>query len=111
MESYEKFSQIFDSFFTEFSDKNLDQSLSDNIRWAIANRIISRILETCSPAYLAKLLITYFVKFQKTLSEQYDPSMSELNWYLLVREKTHIFLFLEIMVRRIDTDDLKGIVT
>lgn len=31
--------------------------------------------------------------------------------YMLVREKTHVFLFLEAMVRRLDAEVLKGRVT
>lgn len=34
-----------------------------------------------------------------------------LNRYMLVREKTHIFLYIEAMVRRLDAEVLKGRVT
>ena len=30
---------------------------------------------------------------------------------MLVREKTHVFLFLEVMVRRLDAETLKGQIT
>ena len=34
-------------FITEFMNRNMDQSVCDNIRWAIARKIIVCILETC----------------------------------------------------------------
>jgi hypothetical protein len=34
-----------------------------------------------------------------------------LKRYMLVREKTHVFLYIEAMVRRLDADVLKGRVT
>ena len=37
--------------------------------------------------------------------------MEPLQRYLLVREQTHTFLFLETMVRRIDAEHLKGPLT
>ena len=37
--------------------------------------------------------------------------MSPIERYLMVREKTHIFLLLETMVRRLDVNRLKGPIT
>jgi len=45
-------------------------------------------------------MVQYFVQFQSTLKKNFDEDPLEM--YLQVREKTHIYLFLEIMIRRID---------
>lgn len=37
--------------------------------------------------------------------------MSPLERYLQIREKTHLFLFLETMVRRLDPEAVKGRIT
>ena len=56
-------------------------------------------------------MLKYFAQFQEALAKQFEPSMNPLQRYLLIREKTHIFLFLETMVRRIDADKIKGEIT
>ena len=55
--------------------------------------------------YLPEIMVFYFVKdFKRSLtSEAKDP----LDLYLLVREQTHVFLFLEIIVRRLDSEVFK----
>jgi hypothetical protein len=35
-------------FINEFLDRKLDTNIDDNIRWAIASKIVMRVLETCS---------------------------------------------------------------
>jgi hypothetical protein len=32
----------------EFLDTATDENIDDNLRWAIANKILARIFETCS---------------------------------------------------------------
>ena len=105
------FMSIFDSFMDEFKDIGFDDSVDDNIRWALANKVISRVLEWCSLEQLEAVMLKYYKQFQDALGRQFEPGMTPLERYLLVREKTHVFLFLETMVRRLDSDRVKGEVT
>lgn len=105
------FMTIFNKFMDEFRDGGLDDSVDDNMRWAIANKIISRVLEWCSLSQLEAIMIHYFTQFQEAIGRQFEPSMQPLDRYLLVREKTHLFLFLETMVRRLEASQLKGRIT
>jgi len=58
----------------EFLDRDLSKATEDNLRWAIADKVITRILETCPLAYLEKVLLNYFNKFKEILSESMDCS-------------------------------------
>ena len=44
----------------EFKDTKYDDSVDDNIRWAIANKIIGRVLEWCSLEQLEAIMLKYF---------------------------------------------------
>lgn len=44
-------------FMKEFLNRNLDLSIDDNIRWAIAQKIIIRILETCHQEKLVDVFV------------------------------------------------------
>lgn len=56
-------------------------------------------------------MLKYFAQFQEALGKQFEPSMTPVQRYLLIREKTHLFLFLETMIRRIDAEQVKGEIT
>ena len=56
-------------------------------------------------------MVKYFTQLQETLAKQFDHEMSPVQRYLLVREKTHVFLFLETMIRRLDAERIKGELT
>ena len=58
--STDEFSAIFDKFFQEFNDAGFDDSIDDNIRWAIANKILKTTLEWCSLNQLEHLTVKYF---------------------------------------------------
>lgn len=115
------FFTVVDSFMREFMSFELDVNIDDNIRWAIAHKMIQRILETCSLEQLEYLMVKYHNLFKSIIEKSLvtgPVGMSEdqqneqaLRRYMLVREKTHVFLFLEVMVRRIDAELLKGKVT
>ena len=42
------FMSVFGTFMDEFRDTGFDDSIDDNIRWAIANKVLGRVLEWCS---------------------------------------------------------------
>jgi|LakMenEpi03Aug12_release.lakeMendotaPanAssembly.Ray.scaffolds.fasta_scaffold2127752_1 hypothetical protein len=67
-----------------FFDVDSDRQVEDNIRWAVAQKLINRILETCPLTYLPEIMVFYFVKdFKRSLTaEAKDP----LDLYLLARE-------------------------
>ena len=109
--STEVFLATFDKFYEEFRDAGYDDSVDDNIRWAIANKILKPSLEWCPLDKLEAVMLKYFTQFQQILDRQFEPGMSPLQRYLLVREKTHILLFLETMMRRLDADRIKGDIT
>jgi hypothetical protein len=73
--------------------------------------VVARVFETCSLENLEQLMVKYFdSRFKKTLEKSVvdgDP----LTRYLTVREKTHVFLLIEICVRRLDADTIKNNVT
>ena len=62
-ESIDEFMTIFDKFYGEFRDASYDDSVDDNIRWAIANKILGRVLEWCSLDKLEAVMIKYFTQF------------------------------------------------
>ena len=66
-QTFEKFKAVVDSFMDDFYDTQLDASVDDNVRWAIASKIIGRTMETCPVDYLRDLFIAYFLKFQETI--------------------------------------------
>lgn len=67
--STDEFTAIFDKFYQEFKDAGFDDSIDDNIRWAIANKILKTTLEWCSLDQLEHLTVKYFPQFQETLAK------------------------------------------
>lgn len=63
------FIQTVDGFMQEFASSELDKSIDDNIRWAIAHKVIQRILETCSLDQLESLIVKYFQLFRGILDK------------------------------------------
>ena len=51
-DNFDDFFACVDSFMQEFASDELDHNVDDNIRWAIADKILTRIFETCSLAQL-----------------------------------------------------------
>lgn len=98
------------SFFDEFFDTSFDMSVDDNLRWAIMSKVIVQILENCSPKYLAEVMVEYTKHFEEILKKPFKGSNIEkpINFYLLVREKTHIFNLFEIFYRRLSEETIKG---
>lgn len=111
LESEPDFMEVFDKFYAEFRDSDHDESVDDNIRWAIANKILGRIIEWCSLDKLEAVMLKYFTQFQDILAKPFEVGMDPLKKYLLLREKTHILLFLESIVRRLDPEILKTRIT
>ena len=63
IEKDEDFTVVFDKFMNEFRDRSFDDSVDDNIRWSLASKIISKVLEWCSIERLEGILIKYFAIF------------------------------------------------
>ena len=109
-----EFIECVSEFVNEFLNRNMDMNIDDNIRWAIAKKIIIRILETCSREYLADFMIHWHDKFcnevlRDTKFEDYRvENYTEL--FNLVREKTFIMIFYEIMYRRLSVKEIKEVV-
>lgn len=61
--SLEEFITVFDKFMDEFKDRGYDDSVDDNIRWAIANKVLGRVLEWCSLEQLEAVMLKYFTRF------------------------------------------------
>jgi len=49
--TFDGFFEIVDSFMIEFFNIK-DRSIDDNLRWAIAHKILARVFETCPLEYL-----------------------------------------------------------
>lgn len=62
-ESIDDFMSVFSKFMDEFRDVDFDDSVDDNIRWAIANKVLSRTLEWCSLDLLEAIMLKYFTQF------------------------------------------------
>ena len=56
----ETFMTTFDKFYEEFRDAGFDDSVDDNIRWAIANKILKTTIEWCSLEQLELIMVKYF---------------------------------------------------
>ena len=106
-----EFMAVFGSFMSEFKDIGFDDSIDDNIRWAIAHKVLGRVLEWCSHEQLETIMLKYFTQFKEAIDREFESRMTPLERYLLIREKTHYYLFLETMIRRLDTDRIKGTIT
>lgn len=119
--SVDDFFVVIDSFMREFTSYELDHSVDDNIRWAIAHKVLLRVFETCSLEQLEHLMVKYHGLFKSILDKSLQAGpigVSEeqahdyaVKRYMIVREKTHVFLFLECMIRRLDSEVLKGRIT
>jgi hypothetical protein len=96
-------------FIEEFRDRNMDQSVSDNIRWAIARRLILRILETCAQEKLLEVMLHWHSDFIAVLKGTDFSEFSDrpLELFQLVREKTFVMAFYEIMFRRLPAQVIK----
>ena len=60
IEFHEEFMAVFDSFVSEFRDVGFDDSVNDNIRWAIEHKVLGRILEWCSMELLEDVMLRHF---------------------------------------------------
>lgn len=87
----------------------MDQSICDNIRWAIANKVIVQILETCPQDRLVDLMVKWNADFIHVLKDEkfIDHFEEPLEFFNLVREKTLIMIFYEIMYRRLSPQMIK----
>ena len=98
-------------FINEFLNRSMDSSIDDNIRWAIAKKIIIRILETCSKEQLADLMIHWHHRFRVEVlaGDKFDDfgDNDPIELFNLVREKTFIMIFYEIMYRRLPVQMIK----
>jgi hypothetical protein len=96
-------------FMSEFRNRGMDHSVCDNIRWAIARKIIVRILETCSQEKLLEVMLHWNSDFVAVLksTEFSDLQDQPLALFNLVREKTFVMVFYEIMFRRLPTQVIK----
>ena len=56
-------------------------------------------------------MLKYFTQFKEAIDRAFESRMTPVERYLLIREKTHYYLFLETMIRRLDTDRIKGTIT
>ncbi len=77
-------------FFDEFFDYNTDSNVDDNLRWAIMQKIIVLILETCDQNQLTEIMIEYTKKFEERLKEPFNKARDNedpLVFYNLVKEK------------------------
>jgi len=52
--NFHSFYLLFDQYLTQFFDQS-SIAPDDNLRWAIANKIINRVLETCNRERLEEL--------------------------------------------------------
>jgi hypothetical protein len=95
-------------FFDEFFDVNTDSSVDDNLRWAIMNKIIMLVLETCDQNQLRELMIDYTKKFEERLNIPFSKCMDEpLTVYHLVREKSLLLQCFEVMYRRLKAEVIR----
>ena len=66
-------------------------SVDDNLRWAIMNKVIMLILETCSLKQLAEIMIEYAKRFEDSLKVPFkdarDATDDPSKFYNLVKEK------------------------
>ena len=60
IEFHEEFMAVFDSFVSEFRDVGFDDSVNDNIRWAIEHKVLGRVLEWCSMELLEDVMLRHF---------------------------------------------------
>ena len=68
-------------------------------------------METCSLTYLEDLFVRIFETKLKTSLSKKKEGLNNVGLYMLIREQTHVMLFLEIFVRRLEADTIKNRVT
>lgn len=74
------------------------------------NKIIMVILETCDLTYLVEIMVDYTKRFQEILNKPIQKALEsedKTQAYLLLKEKTHIFLVFEVMFRRLKSETIK----
>lgn len=107
--SPDEFQESASGFIKEFLDRNLDKNVDDNTRWAVASKIIFRILETCPQQRLADLFVLWNEAFLKSLKDPFENyEHDHIEFFNLVREKSHIMAFYEILYRRLPVSMIKG---
>lgn len=67
----EQFKNTVRLFVNEFLNDKTDESIDDNLRWAIFKKVIKKILESCDLTYLAELMIVYTKDFESILNQPY----------------------------------------
>ena len=107
--STQDFLQKVGEFLEEFLNRRMDLSVGDNIRWAIARKVIFRVLETCPQPKLVELMVQWSLKLKAILEIKANASFSSdgLEVFLLLREQTFIICFFEIWFRRIPNQVIK----
>lgn len=104
----EEFLKAVSGFMDEFLDRSIDQSVEDNIRWAIASKIIARILETCPQERLVDIFVKLNSRLLGTLEAPFSAFEGEqIGFFNLVREKSHVMAFYEILYRRLAVQMIK----
>lgn len=96
-------------FIEEFLQRGMDTSVKDNIRWAIARKIILRIMETCSQHQLEELLVVWNTKWLQVLQQtEYSEQTDPVELFNFVQEQTYLMDFYEVVYRRLPLDKIKG---
>lgn len=78
LKTTQEFIVTFDKFYEEFKDTAYDDSVDDNIRWAIANKILKPALEWCELDNLEAIMLKHFTEMQATLAKQFDSEMTPI---------------------------------
>ena len=91
-----EFARFFDDLFFEFLDRSTDTSTDENLRWAIARRILLVVLDTCSEAQLEALMSRHMKRFEDLLkvpleargpAEGGEAGDPQLDYYLMIVER------------------------
>jgi hypothetical protein len=87
-------------------DRTLHADLTDdNVRWAIARKIILRVFETCDKDKLIDLVVHWNAKFMGVINENFPINYGDqLDFYHLVKEKSFVMAFYEVVYRRLNVD-------
>eukprot|EP01022_Parablepharisma_sp_SALTPOND_P020644 TRINITY_DN3819_c0_g1_i2.p1 TRINITY_DN3819_c0_g1~~TRINITY_DN3819_c0_g1_i2.p1 ORF type:complete len:1640 (+),score=159.31 TRINITY_DN3819_c0_g1_i2:9252-14171(+) len=101
------------------SQKQTDSNLYDNLRWAIARKLLIPILEKCEEKYLVEFVKLHHKSLEATLKDQSDLrskppidiclDLFYKQFFLFKRLlRGYVYQIYEILYRRIDVDTLKG---
>ena len=85
--------------------------MDDALRHAIMQKVLMKMIKGCNAEYLTEIMVKYADAFLKHLERPFkEVSHNPEVLFSLIREKTFIMSYFEIMYRRLKSDTIKSVI-